>query len=184
MVKAFEARGALRERAWFTFGCLSGGLRVSEILSLQIGDVIQGGRMVDRVTVARRHMKGKRQGRSVLLHPAARVALTAWLRELRARGFMLREDPLFPGSHASKRQALSRVSAWRIIRSTAAAVGIVGAVGTHSCRKTFAKNLWEATGHDLLRTQAGMGHADVRATQRYLSFDQAELDRAVLSVDW
>ena len=97
---------------------------------------------------------------------------------------MRRDDPLFPGSHAGKRQAISRVSAWRIIRRTAAAVGIVVAVGTHSCRKTFAKNLWEATGHDLLRTQAGMGHADVRVTQRYLSFDRAELDRAALSTEW
>ena len=75
-------RGA-RDRTLFLLGVRS-GFRISEILSLRLGDVVQAGRLVDRVRVSRRHMKGKREGRTVLLHPVARAALGAWVEELRS----------------------------------------------------------------------------------------------------
>jgi integrase len=84
------------------------GFRISELLSLKVGDVRQHGRLVDRVTVARRFMKGgkaqtpkerpadhpegcrctacrppvrapRAQGRTVRLPPQARAALSVWL---------------------------------------------------------------------------------------------------------
>ena len=76
---------AARDRALFLLG-LKAGFRVSELLSLRLGDVFQAGRIAARVTVARRHVKGRTAGRTVLLHPAAKAALAAWVFALRQRG--------------------------------------------------------------------------------------------------
>jgi integrase len=73
---------AARDKALFLLGVKS-GLRISELLSLRLGDVSPHGRLVDRVTVPRRHMKNKTEGRTVLLHPEAKTALATWLLTLR-----------------------------------------------------------------------------------------------------
>jgi integrase len=72
---------AARDRALFLLGVKS-GFRISELLSLRVGDVSQHGRLVERVTVQRRHMKQKLEGRTVLLHPEAKAALATWLCQL------------------------------------------------------------------------------------------------------
>ena len=71
---SFRGRYALRDRALFVLG-IKTGLRISELLSLAVGGVLQHGRIVDRVHVQRRHMKRKTEGRTVLLHPEAQEAL-------------------------------------------------------------------------------------------------------------
>jgi integrase len=70
-----------RNKALFIVGVRS-GFRISELLSLRVGDVQQHGKIIDHVTVARRHMKKKTEGRTVPLHPEARAALSVWLEAL------------------------------------------------------------------------------------------------------
>jgi integrase len=72
------------------------GFRISELLSLKVGDVQQHGKIVDHVTVQRRHMKKKTEGRTVALHPEAIAALSVWLEVLskRLKGAL---DPQTPG---------------------------------------------------------------------------------------
>jgi integrase len=71
-----------RDTALFLLGVKS-GFRISELLSLRVGDVAQHGRLVEQVTVSRQHMKNQREGRTVLLHPEAKAALVTWLLTLR-----------------------------------------------------------------------------------------------------
>jgi hypothetical protein len=52
---------AARNKALFILGVRS-GFRISEMLSLTVGDVFQHGKVVDHVTVARKHMKKKTEG--------------------------------------------------------------------------------------------------------------------------
>ncbi len=61
--KNFSGRFALRDRAYFETA-LQMGLRVSEMLSLTVGQVYQYGRVVEEVSIERRHMKGGRAGRA------------------------------------------------------------------------------------------------------------------------
>jgi len=63
-----------RDKALFLLGVKS-GFRISELLSLRLGDVAQHRRLVDRVIVQRQHVKNKQEGRTVLLHPEAKAAL-------------------------------------------------------------------------------------------------------------
>jgi integrase len=56
--RSFGGVYAARDRALFLLGVKS-GFRISKLLSLRLGDVWQHGRLVDRVTVRRQHMKNR-----------------------------------------------------------------------------------------------------------------------------
>ena len=73
--RSFGGTYAARDRALFILG-LKSGFRISELLSLRVGDVLQHGRLVDQVTVRRAHMKQQTEGRTVPLHAEAKQALT------------------------------------------------------------------------------------------------------------
>ena len=97
VAKSFHGAYAARTKAMFILGVRS-GFRISEILSLRVGDVYQHGKVGDRVSVQRRNMKGETQGRTVLLHPEARAALSVWLEVLQKRRGAL--DPELPIFHS------------------------------------------------------------------------------------
>jgi integrase len=77
----------VRDRALFLLGVKT-GFRVSELLALRVGDVSQHERIVDiiTITVARRHMKRKSEGQTVVVHAEAQTALQVWITQLRRCG--------------------------------------------------------------------------------------------------
>lgn len=165
-----------RDRALFALG-VRAGFRISELLSLTIPDVYQLGRIVDRVSVARKSMKKKREGRTVILHPEAKTHLSVWIRELLATGTT--EGFLFRSREGVNR-SITRGSAHRIFVRAYADASINGKLGTHAMRKTFAKRVYAKLGHDLIRTQKALGHADIKSTMSYLSFEEEDIDDAIL----
>lgn len=177
---SFHGRYQARDRALFTLGVLS-GFRISELLSLQVRNVIQDGRLVDYLSVARRHMKQKARSRTVALHLGAQQALRTWLLEL-AQGEPLAPDTFVFQSRKGRNRAISRRRALRILQARFRALGMTGPLGTHSMRKTFATGVHARLGNDLRKTQAALGQKDLRSTIRYLPVDQTEIDRAVLSL--
>ena len=178
--KSFGGIYSNRDAALFLLGVKS-GFRISELLSLRIGDVLQAGRLVDRVRVQRRHMKKKTEGRTVLLHPDAKVALRKWVGELQAAGPTSRTTFLFR-SRKGKNRPISRVHAWRAIREAYEANELRGPLGTHSMRKTFANRVYDALDHDLVKTQRALGHKNINSTVQYLSFREEEIDDAILAI--
>lgn len=72
--RCFLGAFAARDYALFILGIKS-GFRSSEILSLKLGDVFYNGKIQDRVYVRRKHMKGRNEGRCVVLHPAAKTSI-------------------------------------------------------------------------------------------------------------
>jgi len=162
-----------RDTALFHLG-LRTGFRISEILSLTVGDVYQNVQIVDEVYVARRNMKKKREGRRIKLHEEARSAISALVSSLEV---FYPASPLF---QSQKGGALNRKSAWLMLRKAYAAAGLNGKLGTHSMRKTFAKRIYEKLGKDLLKTQKALDHASVTSTAAYLSFNQDDIDDAIL----
>lgn len=179
VANTLAGRYALRDRALFLLGVKS-GFRISELLSLRVGDVIQAGRVVDRVTVARRHMKKKAEGRTVLLHPAAGDALSAWLEVLGRRMPVTASTPVFlsrEGAHSP----LSRYRAWQILKAAYRRCGLTGKLGTHSLRKTFASRVYEGLKHDLVLVQKALGHRNIASTISYLGFNEQAIDQAILA---
>jgi len=176
----FVGEHARRDRALLLLGVKS-GFRISELLSLQLRDVLQAGQIVERVTVARRHMKKKLEGRTVLLHPDARAALAAWLEELGT------QCPLNPNTYVFQsrkgdNRPITRVQAYRLFRDACDACAMTGTLGTHSMRKTFATNIYDRLDHDLVKTQRALGHRNINSTVQYLSFREEEIDEAILAM--
>lgn len=168
-----------RDRALFLLGIRS-GFRISEILSLTLGDVVQNGSFVQDVAVARRHMKKKREGRSIPLHAEAREALALWVGELQAKGNTNSDTFLFQSREGTNRP-LDRRTVWHAIRKACAQCGMTGKIGTHSLRKTFARRMKAAVKNDLHKLQKLMGHAEITSTMRYIELDEEDLREAVLS---
>ena len=154
-----------RDRALFVVGVYT-GFRISELLSLKVKNCYQNGHVLERILVERRHMKGKRTSRAVPLHKEAICYL-----ELYIESDWSSDRLIFD---------ISRSQAHRIIKAAVDKAEIEGRVSTHSMRKTFAKRIYYALGKDLVNTQKAMGHASVSSTVAYLSFDQEEIDKAIL----
>lgn len=141
------------------------GFRISELLSLRPQDLFEGTKAVDYVTVERRHMKGKRQSRTIPLHREAKVALELYLQEHGPQDFV------FP---------ITRMTAHRVIRQACQKAGIQGKVSSHSLRKTFGMKVYKSTGKDMVAVQKALGHQNLSSTSHYLSVTQDIVDKAIL----
>jgi integrase len=80
--KSFHGRYALRDHCFFGMA-LQMGLRVSEMLSIRVRQVYQYGRVVDEVSIDRKHMKGARPAKPVVerypsSHPPSRISWPGW----------------------------------------------------------------------------------------------------------
>jgi integrase len=164
-----------RNKTLFILGVRT-GLRISELLSLQVKDIYQNGVVLDRVFLQRRNSKGKLSSRSIVLHDQAKSYLVEYLLDSPNHSM-----PLFP-SCRTPTKSLDRIHAYRLIRRATEDAGIVGKVATHSMRKTFAKRVYERLDKDLLKTKVALGHKSIDSTISYLSFDQAEVDQAILNI--
>jgi site-specific recombinase XerD len=159
-----------RDKLLFLLG-MSTGLRIQELLSIRIMDVIQHENVVSRVYIQRKNLKGKTSGRSVLVNPKLHPII---LQVVKGKAL---DSPLFEGY---KGQAMTRGSAWRILKQAANALQLPGKIATHSMRKTFAQKVYAATEKDIVKTAYALGHSDLTNTMKYLSFLTTELDDIIL----
>ncbi|MDR3134591.1 MAG: tyrosine recombinase XerC [Deltaproteobacteria bacterium] len=168
--EAIEARDqALLELAY------SSGLRVSELVGLDIGDVNFTGH---RTLV--RSGKGAKD-RYVPVGQPAQTALERWLT---LRGRLVNETNLrarsamFLGHRGGR---LQDREARRALARRLAKTGLgIDQVSVHGLRHSFATHLLEA-GADLRAIQEMLGHASLSTTERYTHLDLAALKRAYLA---
>jgi site-specific recombinase XerD len=83
-------------------------------------------------------------------------------------------------------RALSPDSARRILHDAFSQARIVndGRLGTHALRKTWAKNVYRHSGHDIMVVKAALHHADVSTTQIYLDVDESAVEAAIRKCDF
>jgi integrase/recombinase XerC len=153
------------------------GLRLSELVGLDIEDVNLAGRMV------RVRGKGGKE-RLVPFNHSTADALKAMLQDARA---VTPAAPSRragrPSPHARARHALflnqrggrlTSRSVDRIVRQAAKAAAVPGGLSPHALRHTFATHLLQA-GADLRAIQELLGHASLSTTQRYTHLDIGRL---------
>ena len=174
-LRHLRGRYKLRDRALLVLGVRT-GMRISELLSLHIGQTFDGTAVLPRVYLQRSSTKGKRHGASIALHPKAVAALRKWIT---SRGPVSADDWLFPSQRAPGR-AMGRHAAWHILHRAFIAAGVTVMAGTHAMRKSFCANVHRALGGDLFRLAKAMRHSSPLTTLSYLSFKQDEIDRAIL----
>lgn len=137
------------------------GLRVSEVVVLQIGD-IDSQRMLLRV----RQGKGKKD-RYAMLSPRLLVMLRSWWRAQHPAGLRHTDAPtdwLFPGWR--KGRHMNTDSLQMACREAARAAGLSKRVRVHTLRHSFATHLLE-NGTDIRLIQALLGHSRIDTTARY-----------------
>jgi integrase len=183
--QALESRRRHRDRL-FLLLAVTTGFRVSELLTLRFSQLLNSSAQVAKeITVARRSMKGGHgpraksvRSRRVPLNETAREAISAYLATMPATPT---GDTFVFLSRKGDNRPISRCQAHTIMKTLACEVGLdASRVGCHSTRKTYARGLYEASGHDLIKTQRLMGHTNPMTTARYLDTNEAELDTLVL----
>ncbi|MCC6398401.1 MAG: tyrosine-type recombinase/integrase [Bacteroidetes bacterium] len=179
IASSFRGRFALRDRAIFTLGRYTGE-RISAILQLKIGDIVQCGRVTDEVTYRRASRKGKVEGRTVKLHPRAKTALIAWIKQRARAGTLSPDDYVFESRKGQL--PISRIQYHRILKSVVHTHHLSGKIATHSMRKTFADRIYDNLGQDMFRTQRALGHKNINSTVQYLSFREADIEEAILAM--
>jgi integrase/recombinase XerC len=137
----------------------SSGLRLSELVGLNLGDVDRGDRTV--------RVLGK--GRKTRIVPVGKHALDAiarWLKE-RATLAATGEQALFVGNRGERlgaRAIQKRIAGW------ARQQGLGRHVHPHLFRHSFATHLLESS-QDLRGVQELLGHANISTTQVYTHLD-------------
>ena len=108
---AFTGIFATRNRGLFMLGVSTGG-RISELLSLTIGDVYQNGRAVTDLLYSKSIVKGGEVSRAVPVNVDGREAITALIDWHRARyGDIDDNRPLFPSRNKKGTVAMNRQTA-------------------------------------------------------------------------
>jgi integrase/recombinase XerD len=132
------------------------GVRVSELINLDLGDIDLFNRLVA--------CNSGRRSRVVPIFPRAVAALQAYLKEGRPQ---LEVDPNEQALFLNHRgQRLTRQGLWLIIKRYVNEIGIDAEVTPHTLRHSFAAHLLNA-GANLREVQERLGHANVSTTQMY-----------------
>jgi integrase/recombinase XerC len=178
-----------RDRALITTQWLT-GFRIHEVLSLTIGQVVRDGQFLPKIGVAPRNLKGGfGRTRWIPILPELERALRRHLHALGLKFDLDPDLPLFPSRQAGPNgcvRPLGRSQANDVIKAAFAKAGIQndGRLGTHTLRKTFAKNVYANAGNDIMVLRRALGHVDVSATQRYLEADEDAVMDAIARCDF
>ena len=168
----FTGTYEVRNRGLFMLGVSTGG-RISELLSLKIGDVWQNGRAVSDLLFDKSIVKGGEVSRAVPVNRDGRKAiedLISWHRE--KYGKLDVKRPLFPSRNKSGTVAMNRQTAHEMLKKAFEDAGLNGKLATHSLRKSFAQRLYEESG-DIYLVQELLGHRNVATTQKYIGVNYA-----------
>ena len=133
------------------------GLRVSELISLRMGDVI----LEDGVV--RVMGKGRKQ-RLVPISHEAEQQLLLYYKVRPQLATDLSEDYIFLNQRGG--MALSRMAVFTIVERCARHAGINKTISPHTLRHSFASHLLEG-GADIRQVQELLGHANIATTEIY-----------------
>lgn len=140
------------------------GMRVSEMLDLDIGDIELDGGFV------RCRGKGEKE-RIVPLGDIAKEALLEYLNYSRPKLNKKRNNAYFLNNRGDR---LSRQGFWKIMKAYTKEVGITKEISPHTLRHSFATHLLK-NGADLRTVQELLGHADIATTQIYTHLSQGRI---------
>ena len=170
----FDGTYEVRNRGLFLLGVSTGG-RISELLSLRIGDVYQNEKPVTDLLFDKSIVKGGEVSRAVPVNTDGMRAIEDLVRWHREQYRTLpKTRPLFPSRNGNGRKRMTRRAAHNVLKKAFEAAGLNGHLATHSLRKSFAQRLYEQSG-DVFAVQEMLGHKSIATTQKYLGVNYASV---------
>lgn len=137
------------------------GMRIGDILRLRLSDIIKdGGRY--RLNIVE-EKTGKRRTFTV---PAE---VYGFLREYAARNGIADNDLLFPICAYAVQKHLKKVCDYLGYKN----------VSTHSFRKWYATDIYNASGHDIVLVQHLLQHSSPNTTRRYIGISDEKIEEAI-----
>lgn len=160
LVEDYLAKKGVRDRVLFCLG-INSGLRVSDILSLNVEDVRE-----------KTHIElcEKKTGK------VKKFPINKKLESL-LKTYILGKADSAPLFESQKRNRLDRSQVYRFLNEACAAAGINANVGTHTMRKTFGYHHYKQF-KDVAMLQMIFNHSSPSITLRYIGIDQDEIDES------
>jgi integrase len=169
----YQKRGEIRNFVLLVLSVHT-GLRISDILRLRWDDVYDFNTNTVREQF---HITEKKTGKSkhVTLNQAVVRALTLYADNARHGASLIQ----------NKRtgKAISRIQAYRVIRSAASALQLPDKISCHSLRKTFGYHAWKF-GHSPVLLMKIYNHSSYYVTSRYLGITQDEINKVYTDMDF
>ncbi len=132
------------------------GIRVTELIDLNIGDVNLNAGVV--------RCQSRNRERFIPLYPAAVKAVSEYITLVRPQMIATPDEQSLFGNVSGER--MSRQGFWKIIKFYQKKAGIEKDITPHTLRHSFAAHLLE-NGADIHAIQEMLGHADISSTQVY-----------------
>ena len=152
-----------RDALLFSFG-INTGLRISDILSLDVGDV------KDRDYIEIREKKTNKY-KKFPLNRFLKAEIEEFVKD------KLPKQPLF---YTQKHCRLDRAQAYRILNKAAQAVGVKERIGTHTLKKTFGYHHYKKY-NDIVLLQKIFNHSSPSVTLRYIGIEQDTIDKSYMN---
>lgn len=173
LAEYFRSRGEFRNYALIVLGVYT-ALRIGDLLELRWEDVYSRQRQQFRTHISLTEQKtGKHK--EIALNEQAIEALRIY--------FPYRKGSYIFASRNNTDRPITRTQAWRIVRDSAAAVGVTGHISCHSLRKTWGYHAWNSGKVSPVVIMDIYNHSNYEVTKRYLGVAQDDLDRAYLEVE-
>lgn len=161
-IKEILARRSPRNKLMFVLG-INTGLRISDILTLTVGDVYK-----------KQHIEIREQKTGKVRQIKVNANLQAAIEEyFKCYDCEESDKKLFD---------ISRIQAYRIINDAARTVGLSDRIGTHTLRKTFGYHHYQKH-KDVAILQNIFKHSSPAVTLRYIGVDADMIDDSIDDLD-
>lgn len=151
--------------ALFTLG-INSGLRISDLLNFNVGDVFQKDEIILREQKTGKYKKFP-------LKPEVKRMLDDFCQDRDL------DEALFKGRCGCR---LDRCQVYRFINQACENLNIEANVGTHTMRKTFGYHHYKQF-HDIALLQTIFNHSSPEVTKRYIGITQDEVNNSYLTLN-
>jgi integrase len=168
----------VRDELLFLMG-INTALRISDLLNLKLGDVIDLKGKIKEEICLREIKTGKLKQNP--LNKVVIDALKGYLYEYfdNIKNLDLTQ-PLFKSKKGTK--AITRQQAFHVLSEAGKSIGLSN-IGTHSLRKTFGYHAFKKSGGNIALVQKLLNHSSSSDTLRYIGIEREEINNAYLELN-
>ena len=171
-IKRYLKKHSERDYVLFVFG-INTGLKITEILTVKVKDVIEEGKVKDFFTIPINELK---HSKDVFLNQQVKKSLLHYV----GSTSLMEEDFLFMSRKT--KLPITRQQAYRIIHQAAESVGVKGKIGTNSMRKTFGYHAYKR-GVAISLLQKHFHHSSPSETLKYLGISKEDKIKTAIDVN-